>query len=72
MTEDEAEEAFARINATLRDYGLAWLADQIAGEAAEGRASTKIYPFKSMQRWHSMVPLPSRENERLSSLTFGR
>jgi hypothetical protein len=42
MTEDEAEEAFSRINSTLREYGLAWLADQIAGEAAEGRASTKI------------------------------
>ncbi|WP_426612230.1 hypothetical protein [Bradyrhizobium sp. McL0616] len=42
MTEDEAEEAFSRINSTLRENGLAWLADQIAGEAAEGRASTKI------------------------------
>ena len=42
MTEDEAEEAFSRINFTLRESGLAWLADQIAGEAAEGRASTKI------------------------------
>src|SRR3954465_10200907 len=42
MTEEEAEEAFSRINTTLREYGLAWLADQIAGEAAEGRASTKI------------------------------
>jgi hypothetical protein len=42
MTEDEAEEAFSRINSTLRDSGLAWLADQISGEAAEGRASTKI------------------------------
>jgi hypothetical protein len=42
MTEEEAEEAFSRINSTLREYGLAWLADQIAGEAAEGRASTKI------------------------------
>jgi hypothetical protein len=42
MTEEEAEEAFSRINSTLRECGLAWLADQIAGEAAEGRASTKI------------------------------
>jgi len=42
MTEDEADEAFLRINSTLRDSGLSWLADQIAGEAAEGRASTKI------------------------------
>jgi hypothetical protein len=42
MTEQEAEDLFVQINAMLRDRGLTWLASEIVGEAAEGRASPKI------------------------------
>jgi hypothetical protein len=42
MTEEDAEELFNHINLILRNHQLIWLADQIATEAADGRASQKL------------------------------
>jgi len=42
MTEQEAEDFFLEINAIFRRHELAWLANEITGEAAEGQASPKM------------------------------
>jgi len=42
MTEEEAKAFFVEIIAILRRQGLAWLANEIAGEASEGQASPKM------------------------------
>jgi hypothetical protein len=72
MTEEEAEEAFLKINSTLRERGLGWLADQIAGEAAEGQASTKML---SVQEYADAVAFdgpPSKPKKRRTEFTHVR
>jgi hypothetical protein len=42
MTDDEANELSATLTDILRSRGLSWLAEEIAGEIAEGKASRKM------------------------------
>jgi hypothetical protein len=72
MTEQEAEDLFVRIDAMLRDRGLIWLASEIVGEAAEGRASPKMLTVQEHPDVLSLDEIAQRRTRRKTEFTHVR
>jgi len=72
MTEQDAEDLFHRLNMILRDHGLAWLATQIAAEAAEGRASPKMLSVQEHFDSLFLDEAPARRARRKTEFTHVR
>ena len=72
MTEEEAEALFVEINTILRKQGLAWLANEIAGEASEGRASPKMLSVHEHTDVSFLEDTVSRPTRRKTEFTHVR
>jgi len=72
MTEQDAEDLFHRINMILRDHGLAWLATEIAAEAAEGKATPKMLTIQEPISRVFLDETPVRPTRRKTEFTHVR
>jgi hypothetical protein len=71
MTEHDAEDLFIRINSILREHGLTWLANEIAAEAAEGKASPKMLAIQDFDP-EFLEEMPVRPARRKTEFTHVR
>jgi hypothetical protein len=72
MTEEDAEQLFNHINIMLRNNQLIWLADQIAAETADGRASQKLLSVQDDFDIFTIDETPSRSSRRRTEFTHVR